>query len=131
MHINEISRILHDAAALPEEEMKRFFDLLYKCRKESEKTEREIKKYDSMKNVMMEEITGKYRFYEFFFSKVFAEREQAIKKDFEVIDQGMKENNRDLINIGVSGLSKVVSSSPFTDIDALKKILESQTAKIP
>ena len=125
MQGREISRILKDAAPLPDEEIKRLFELLLESRKESEITKREIKKYNSAKDVMIQEITGKYKFYEFFFSKVFAERGEAIKKDFEIIDQGMKENDHELISAGVSGLSQVVASSPFKDMEKLKRLLES------
>ena len=104
MQSKEISRILRSASPLPDEEIKRLFELLSESRKESEKTKREIKKYNSAKDVMIQEITGKYKFYEFFFSKVFSEREEAIKKDFEIINEGMKENDHDLICAGVSGL---------------------------
>ena len=120
----ELSKILDNTTPIPGEDIKRLFELMAETRKESELTKREIKKYESMKEVMIQEITGKYKFYEFFFSKVFEERGEAIKKDFEIIDKGMKENNRDLISAGVSGLSQVVASSPFTDIDKLKKMIE-------
>ena len=120
----EISKILKNAGPIPAEEIPRLFEMLMEVRKESEMTKREIKKYDSMKEVMIQEITGKYKFYEFFFSKVFEERGAAIKKDFDIIDKGMKENNRELISAGVSGLSKMVASSPFTDFEKLKKMIE-------
>ena len=119
----EISRTLKHAGSVPAEDIPRLFEMLLESRKESETTKREIKKYDSMKEVMIQEITGKYAFYEFFFSKIFAERQEAIKKDFEIIDQGMKQNNRDLIATGVSGLSQVVASSPFTDMEKLRRML--------
>jgi len=119
----EISRALKQAGSVPSEEIPELFEMLLECRKESEATKREIKKYDSMKEVMIQEITGKYAFYEFFFSKIFAERQEAIKKDFQIIDQGMQQNNRDLISAGISGLSQVVASSPFTDMEKLKRLL--------
>ena len=125
MQSNELSRILKDAAPLPSDEIKRIFQLLSESRKESEITKRELKKYTSAKDVMIQEITGKYRFYEFLFSRIFEERGAAIKKDFDLIDQGMKENDRDLINAGVSGLSQVVASNPFTDMEKLKNLLDS------
>jgi len=106
------------------EDIKEMFRMLAKTRKETEISKREITKYESIKDVMIQEITGKYKFYEFFFSRVFAERSEAIKKDFQVIDKGMKENNRDLISAGVSGLSQIVASSPFTDMEKLRKMLE-------
>jgi hypothetical protein len=120
----EISKALKRAAPIPAEEIPRLFNLLLECRKESELTQREIKKYESMKDVMIQEIAGKYQFYEFFFSKIFAERQDAIKKDFEIIDKGMKEHNRDILAAGVSALSQVVASSPFTDMEKLKKTIE-------
>ena len=121
---NEITEILRNAAPIPAEEIPRLFEMLVECQKESEKTKRQIKKYDSMKEVMIQEITGKYAFYEFFFSKIFTERQEAIKKDFDIIDQGMKQNNRDMIATGVAGLSQVVTSSPFSDMNKLKLLLE-------
>jgi predicted adenine nucleotide alpha hydrolase (AANH) superfamily ATPase len=120
----ELSRILKNAAPIPAEEIPRLFNLLLECRKESEITQRELKKLESMKDVMIQEITGKYQFYEFFFSKIFAERQETIRKDFEIIDKGMRENNRDMVSTGVSALSQVVASSPFTDMEKLKKVIE-------
>ena len=118
-----ISKILKNTAPIPTEVIPRLFEMLMECQKESEITRREVKKFDSMKDVMIQEITGKYSFYEFFFSKIFAERQEVIKKDFEIIDQGIKQNNRDLIATGVSGLSQVVASSPFTDLEKLRRLL--------
>ncbi|MDR1930552.1 MAG: hypothetical protein LBQ44_07995 [Treponema sp.] len=120
-----IAKILKNAAPIPAEEIPRFFELLLECQHESEITKREIEKLSSMKEVMIREITGKYSFYEFFFNRIFAERQEAIKKDFEIIDKGIKENNRELLSAGISGLSQVVASSPFTDLDKLRKMLES------
>jgi len=118
----EIAELLKNP--IPAEEIPRLFELLQKCKKESEITQREVKKYEAMKEVMLKEITGKYAFYELLFSKIFAERAEAIKKDFEVIDLGIKQNNRDLIATGVSSLSQIVASSPITDMDKLRRMLE-------
>jgi hypothetical protein len=120
----QLAKILKNAAPIPPEEIPRLFELLLACQRESEMTKREVKKYEAMKDIMIREITGKYNFYEFFFSRIFAERQEAIKKDFEIIDRGIKENNRDLLSVGVSGLSHVVASSPFADIEKLRRMLE-------
>jgi len=124
MSNKEIAEILKNNITIPAEEIPRLFEMLQQCRKESEITQREVKKYDAMKEVMLKEITGKYAFYEFLFSKIFAERAEAIKKDFEVIDLGIKQNNRELINAGVSGLSQIVASSPVMDMEKLRRMLE-------
>ena len=119
----QISRILKNTAPIPAEEIPRLFEMLVSIQQESEMTKREIKKYDSMKDVMIQEITGKYAFYESIFSKIFSERQETIKKDFDIIDEGMKRNDRELISVGVTGLSQIVASSPFTDLDKLRRLL--------
>ena len=118
-----ISKALKNAAPIPAEEIPRLFAMLLECKKESEMTKREIKKFESMKEVMIQEIAGKYNFYEFFFSKIFAERQDVIRKDFQIIDEGMRSNNRELISAGLNGLSQVVASSPFKDLDKLRLFL--------
>jgi len=123
MENKDISEILKSNIPIPAVEIPRLFDMLVECRKESEITKREEKKIDAMKDVMIREITGKYSFYEFLFSKIFAERQEAIKKDFQIIDEGMKKNNRELINAGISGLSQIIASSPIDDMDKLRKML--------
>jgi len=119
----QISKALKQNSPIPAEELPRLFEMLLECKKESEMTKRESKRYDSMKEVMIEEITGKYKFYESLFSKIFAERQETIKKDFEIIDEGMKRNDRELITVGVTGLSQIVTSSPFTDLEKLRRLL--------
>lgn len=123
MRGKQISKILKNTAPIPPDEIPRLFEMLLECKKETELTKREIEKYDAMKEVMVQEITGKYTFYEFLFSKIFAEREAAIKKDFQIIDEGLRRNNRELINAGISGLSNVVASSPIADMDKLRRML--------
>ena len=119
----EISKAIQNAGPIPPEEIPRLFEMLLECKKETEMTKRELKRFESMKEVMLQEITGKYSFYEFLFSKIFAERQELIKKDFEIIDEGMKRNNRDLIDTGISGLSQVVASSPLADLEKLRRAL--------
>ena len=119
----EISKILKNSGPIPAGEIPRLFEMLLECQRESELSRREIKKLDSIKEVMIKEITGKYAFYEFLFSKIFDERKEAIQKDFQIIDEGIKKNNHDLIATGVSGLSQVVASSPIADMDKLRRML--------
>jgi len=118
-----ISKTVKYSGPIPADEIPRLFEMLLECQKESELTKREINKYDSIKEVMIQEITGKYTFYEFLFSKIFDERREAIQKDFQIIDEGIKENNHDLIATGVSGLSQLVASSPIADLDKLRRML--------
>ena len=124
MQSREISGILEDVSSFSTEEKKRLFELMLESRRESEKTKREIKKYNSVKDVMIQQIAGKYKFYEFFFSRLFDERAEAIQKDIEIIDRGIKENDKELVNAGVTGLSKVAASNPFADMEIIMKKIE-------
>jgi hypothetical protein len=119
----ELSRMLEKTTLSPGD-IPRFFELLLEARKESETTKREGKKYEAIRDVMVQEISGRYGFYQYCFSQIFAERRGVILKDFEVIDKGMKENNRDLISAGLAALAQVVSSSPLKEMEKFRSFLE-------
>jgi len=121
---NELAEALKSNSPIPAKDIPKLFEMLVKCRKESEMTQREIKKYDAMKEVMIKEISGKYAFYESLFAKIFAERSSVIKKDFEIIDKGIKEKDRELLSAGLSGLSELISRSPAMDMEKLRRMLE-------
>ncbi|MCL2602216.1 MAG: hypothetical protein FWD91_05320 [Treponema sp.] len=124
MQDKEIAQALKDNGPIPAEEIRRLFEMLLKCKRETEKTRRETEKYQAMKEVMVAELTGKYALYESLFARIFSERAQVIKKDFEIIDAGIKQNNRDLVNAGVSSLSTIVCASPVLDMEKLRRMLE-------
>ena len=71
MENREISEILKSNVPIPAKDIPKLFEMLVECKKEMEITKREENKYDSIKDVMIQEITGKYTFYEFLFSKIF------------------------------------------------------------
>jgi len=85
--------------------------------RECEVTKRETARYDAMVNILTMEINRKYDMWERVFTEVFKERRAGILKTFEVIDKGIETNDRPLINMGLMGLSAIVASSPFADID--------------
>lgn len=102
-----------------------FFNKLSSAYSEKQVTEREIKKIESQERLLRLEITKKYDFYFHLCEHIFAERKVAIVKSFEIIDHGISEKNNDLIAAGLKSLSQIVSSSPFANIDNLRKLLES------
>jgi hypothetical protein len=75
------------------------------------------------RDVLLTEIRRKYDLYEKVFEHIFAERKMAIHKSFEIIDRGLESNDRELISSGLH-ISKIVSSSPFSDLQALSNSLE-------
>jgi hypothetical protein len=45
-------------------------------------------------------------------------------KHFEIINQGIERNNRELVLAGLQGLNHLVSTSPFADAANLSRMLE-------
>lgn len=101
------------------------FENIMKYKAEIAKSETEIKKLDVTQNVMLTEIDKKYELYHKIFNSIFSERRETIDKYFEIIDLGIKQNNNELINAGLTNLCNVVSSSPFSNLSELGKLIES------
>ena len=93
--------------------------------RECEITKRETARYDAAVKVLSKEIKRKYDLYEKVFTEVFKERRAGILKTFEVIDKGMTANDKDMINMGLMGLSAIVASSPFADFDKVVNAISS------
>ena len=101
-----------------------FFKNLIEVYKEGKKTDLEIEQLRLKKKLLLTEMEKRHELYNKIFTEIFVERRMAIQKYFEIIDRGLAENNRELISIGLSHLSQVVTTSPFSDINALSKKLE-------
>ena len=93
--------------------------------REREITKRETARYDAMVTVLTTEIHRKYDLWEKVFTEIFKDRRGNILKTFEVIDKGMETNDNQLINMGLMGLSSIVASSPFADIDKVINAISS------
>ena len=101
-----------------------FFKNLIEVYKEGKKTDLEIEQLHLKKELLLMEMEKRHELYNKIFTEIFVERRRAIQKYFEIIDRGLAENNRELISMGLSHLSQVVTTSPFSDINALSKKLE-------
>ena len=110
---------------IPKQDALQFFNDLNNAYRESMETKKEIERINAHKEVLIFTITKKYDLYHDVFNKIFEERNQSINKSFEVIDKGIKEKNNELISMGLGSLSKIVSSSPFANIQELSRFLES------
>lgn len=93
--------------------------------KEHLSVKRDIAAINAKRDVLIKEMSLKYDLYYKVFSQIFAERSRAIDKAFSIIDKGLKENDRDLISMGLNSLSTVVASSPFGNLKDLAGLLES------
>ncbi|NGM85607.1 hypothetical protein G5B47_24720 [Paenibacillus sp. 7124] len=109
---------------MPTADITDFFSKLMDTYSESQITKRELAQIHAQKEILILEIQNKYDLYHSVFDKVFAERRVAIDKNFEIIDKGLASGDKDLISMGLQNLSKVVSSSPFGNIQQLSNMLE-------
>lgn len=116
--LNEVSDIV------PSTDVLDFFGKLTDAYKEAKVTEREIAKIQAQKEVLLTEIERRYDLYHQVFDRIFEERKVAIAKSFEIIDKGLQDGDKEMISIGMQGLSKVVSSSPFANLDQLSRMIE-------
>lgn len=117
--LNEVSKIIPQADALA------FMNQLQDAYITHRQTEVQIKTIEAQRDVLITEIQNRYDLYHKVFDNIFDERKMAINKSFEIIDEGLKNNDRELVNIGMQGLSKVVSSSPFANVEQLTNLIES------
>jgi len=117
--LNEVSDIIPKADALDFLNKMQYAYVTYR------ETEVQLKTIEAQRDVLITEIKERYELYHKVFDNIFEERKMAINKSFEIIDEGLKNNDRDLVNIGMKGLSKVVSSSPFANVEQLTQMIES------
>lgn len=93
--------------------------------RECEITKRETARYEVAVKVLTTEINRKYDLWKKVFTEVFKERRTGILKTFEVIDEGMRINDKQMINMGLSALSSIVATSPFADFDKVINAINS------
>ena len=109
------------------EQATEIFSGLVGLAKDASRHEEEIRKIDAMENAMITEITRKYDLYHKLLAHTFAERAAVIKKHFEAIDKGIKDNDRDLILGGLQSLASFVKESPFANIEQFSVAFRSGT----
>ena len=77
------------------------------------------------RDLLIAEVARPYDLYQSVFDNIFAERKDAVDKHFEFVERGIATNNRELIVHGLQGISTIVASSPFANIQELSKLMES------
>lgn len=115
---------LQNIQGLPIPDILNFFGKLADAYKEAQLTTREMAKIEAQKEIILTEIRNKYDLYHTIFQRAFDERQLAVDKSFEIIDRGLANGDRELISLGMQGLSRIVSSSPFANLRDLSLSLE-------
>ena len=120
----DLEKLTNVTKVIPTTDVLDFFNKLTEAYKEYELSKRETACIEAKKEIVLTQIQKKYELYYFAFNTIFEERRDSIHKMFEMIDRGMRENDKELISMGLQNLSKIVSSSPFASLNQLSSILE-------
>ncbi|MBO7561691.1 MAG: hypothetical protein J6T04_02245 [Bacteroidales bacterium] len=75
-------------------------------------------------NVKIAEITAKYKSCQDFLEKTFGERDKALSKHYELLDNAIASGDRELIIHSLHGISNIVTSSPLDDFEEFVKLYE-------
>lgn len=110
---------------IPATDIFNFFNQLTDAYNQSQATKVELARLEAMKEAVLLEIQNKYDIYHQVFDHIFDERKITINKSFDIIDKGLNSGDKELITIGMQSLSKIVSSSPFANMEQLSNMLES------
>lgn len=101
------------------------FTEIFRHRADIARSEVEIRNLEVKEKVLLTEIEKKYDLYNRVFKEIFDERRDAITKSFDIIDRGLADGDKDLISMGLTNLSTVVASSPFSNLKGLSDVIES------
>ena len=123
---SNISIIDKVSEIIPAADVSKFFQDLMYVYNENKKIDLEIEEIKVKKEVLLQEMELKYQLYNKIFYEIFSERRISINKSFEIIDKGIAEQDREIISLGLSTLSKIVTTSPFLDFQSLSNALENK-----
>lgn len=123
---SNISIIDKASEIIPAADVSKFFQDLMYVYNENKKIDLEIEEIKVKKEVLLKEMELKYQLYNKIFYEIFSERRISINKSFEIIDKGIAEQDREIISLGLSTLSEIVTTSPFLDFQSLSNALENK-----
>lgn len=84
----------------------------------------EIERIRAVRDQAVTKITEDHRTMRLALVEIFAERRAVLEGHFRLIDTGIARGDDSLINKGLVGVAEVVQSSPFSDLDALRAIID-------
>ena len=93
------------------------FTSLVDLAKEQTRAKVRIREISAMENIMITKIITDHDRFNKLLMATFAERSKTIEKHFQVIDKGIKDDDRDLILGGLKCLADFVKDSPYGNFD--------------
>lgn len=85
--------------------------------KTSKIIERDIRALEVKSNIELSKIAAKYDICQSALMGIFGERKDALKKHYEIMDQALKANDRDLVIASLKGVSDIVTTRPLEDFN--------------
>jgi len=110
---------------MPAADVLSFLNNLVVAFREEQQTQRGLAEIGARRDLLIAEVTRRYDLYQSVFNQVFAGRRDAVDRYFELVERGITTNNKELIVNGLQGVSGIVSTSPFANIQELAKMMES------
>lgn len=96
--------------------------------REIHKTERE--KIKTFESIALEKIRSDKDTLEKLLYHTFKEREQHFEKYFKLIDEGIKSNNPDQINLGCNFILSQINNNPISQLQNTRRFLKSKGGEI-
>jgi hypothetical protein len=83
-----------------------------------------IRQSDDKVVIMSQQIAAKKEMFHDFLTKTFAGRDRAIETLIDQIENGVNQNNTDVLLKAMDGLAAIVASSPWPDFETLNKMID-------
>lgn len=85
--------------------------------KECVLAEQRTKQVQAWGQVEMARTVAKFKTAQDFMEKTFGERDKALSKHYDLLDNAVKSNDRELIIAALHGISSIVTKSPLDDFE--------------
>jgi len=95
---------------------------LFAYAREAKITDRELARYRNIRDTAITEITKRYELFDKIVTRRFDERRMVIEKLFEDIDNGLKNNNFELVIAGIQHVTAIVKDNPLKDFVEMLKL---------
>lgn len=79
--------------------------------------EEKTKQVQAWGQVEIAKTVAKFKTAQDFMEKTFGERDKALAKHYDLLDDAVKSNDREMILAALHGISSIVTKSPLDDFD--------------
>lgn len=95
--------------------------------KECVLAEEKTKQVQAWGQVEIAKTVAKFKTAQDFMEKTFGERDKALSKNYDLLDDAVKSNDREMILAALHGISSIVTKSPLDDFDKFVELFNDPT----